>query len=194
MHLKLGFHQKQNPAQLGSLFFFFFFNSYRSLNAHQCARRLPRGKQSALERLEHHQLMTNLHRAFGVSRREQGLRRRGSRLLAAAGQVVMSIKFGAKPVEFEKGKVGIVVGSKDSCRRGSTRSSPPCAPVSWTTSSARRRRPAWSGSLGKPLDRQVGRWLDKGRRPAYLRTDRGRALRVENDRRIDRRGRGSRTV
>jgi hypothetical protein len=28
-------------------------------------------------------------------------------------QVVMSIKFGAKPVEFEKGKAGIVVGSKE---------------------------------------------------------------------------------
>jgi hypothetical protein len=25
----------------------------------------------------------------------------------------MSVKFGAKPVEFEKGKAGIVVGSKD---------------------------------------------------------------------------------
>jgi hypothetical protein len=31
----------------------------------------------------------------------------------ASGQVVMSVKFGAKPVEFEKGKAGIVVGSKD---------------------------------------------------------------------------------
>lgn len=30
-----------------------------------------------------------------------------------SGQVVMSIKFGAKPVEFEKGKAGIVVGAKD---------------------------------------------------------------------------------
>lgn len=30
-----------------------------------------------------------------------------------SGQVVMSIKFGSKPVEFEKGKAGIVVGSKD---------------------------------------------------------------------------------
>jgi hypothetical protein len=30
-----------------------------------------------------------------------------------SGQVVMSIKFGAKPVEFEKGKAGIVVGSKE---------------------------------------------------------------------------------
>jgi hypothetical protein len=29
------------------------------------------------------------------------------------GQVVMSIKFGAKPLEFEKGKAGIVVPSKD---------------------------------------------------------------------------------
>jgi hypothetical protein len=31
----------------------------------------------------------------------------------AAGQVVMSIKFGARPIEFEKGKAGIAVGSKD---------------------------------------------------------------------------------
>ncbi|MHC2423310.1 hypothetical protein ACVII1_006314 [Bradyrhizobium elkanii] len=30
-----------------------------------------------------------------------------------SGQVVMSVKFGAKPIEFEKGKAGIVVGSKD---------------------------------------------------------------------------------
>jgi hypothetical protein len=30
-----------------------------------------------------------------------------------AGQVVISIKFGAKPIEFEKGKAGIVVPSKD---------------------------------------------------------------------------------
>jgi hypothetical protein len=31
----------------------------------------------------------------------------------ASGQIVMSIKFGSKPVEFEKGKAGIVVGSKE---------------------------------------------------------------------------------
>ena len=31
----------------------------------------------------------------------------------ASGQVVITIKFGAKPIEFEKGKAGIVVGSKD---------------------------------------------------------------------------------
>ena len=31
----------------------------------------------------------------------------------ASGQVVMSIKFGAKPLEFEKGKAGIAVGSKE---------------------------------------------------------------------------------
>jgi hypothetical protein len=30
-----------------------------------------------------------------------------------AGQVVMSIKFGARPIEFEKGKAGIVVPSRD---------------------------------------------------------------------------------
>jgi hypothetical protein len=30
-----------------------------------------------------------------------------------SGQVVMSIKFGAKPIEFEKGKAGIAVGSKE---------------------------------------------------------------------------------
>jgi hypothetical protein len=29
------------------------------------------------------------------------------------GQIVMSIKFGAKPIEFEKGKAGIAVPSKD---------------------------------------------------------------------------------
>ena len=30
-----------------------------------------------------------------------------------AGQVVMSVKFGARPIEFEKGKAGIVVPSRD---------------------------------------------------------------------------------
>jgi hypothetical protein len=30
-----------------------------------------------------------------------------------SGQVVMSVKFGAKPIEFEKGKAGIVVPSRD---------------------------------------------------------------------------------
>jgi hypothetical protein len=30
-----------------------------------------------------------------------------------AGKVVMSIKFGARPIEFEKGNAGIVVPSKD---------------------------------------------------------------------------------
>jgi hypothetical protein len=30
-----------------------------------------------------------------------------------SGQIIMSIKFGAKPIEFEKGKAGIVVQSKD---------------------------------------------------------------------------------
>ena len=30
-----------------------------------------------------------------------------------SGQIVMSVKFGSKPIEFEKGKAGIVVPSKD---------------------------------------------------------------------------------
>jgi hypothetical protein len=30
-----------------------------------------------------------------------------------SGQIIMSIKFGAKPIEFEKGKAGILVPSKD---------------------------------------------------------------------------------
>jgi hypothetical protein len=30
-----------------------------------------------------------------------------------SGQVVMSVKFGSKPIEFEKGKAGIVVGTKE---------------------------------------------------------------------------------
>jgi len=30
-----------------------------------------------------------------------------------SGQIVMSIKFGARPIEFEKGKAGIVVPSRD---------------------------------------------------------------------------------
>jgi hypothetical protein len=47
----------------------------------------------------------------------------GSRLswkTDASGQVVMPIKFGSKPVEFEKGKAGIVVGSRRGCRPSST--------------------------------------------------------------------------
>jgi hypothetical protein len=31
----------------------------------------------------------------------------------ASGQIVMAVKFGAKPIEFEKGKAGIAVSSKD---------------------------------------------------------------------------------
>jgi hypothetical protein len=31
----------------------------------------------------------------------------------ASGQIVMSVKFGSKPLEFEKGKAGIAVPSKD---------------------------------------------------------------------------------
>ena len=31
----------------------------------------------------------------------------------SSGQIVMSVKFGSKPIEFEKGKAGIAVPSKD---------------------------------------------------------------------------------
>jgi hypothetical protein len=34
------------------------------------------------------------------------------------GQVVMSVKFGARPIEFEKGKAGIVVPSRDKLPAG----------------------------------------------------------------------------
>ena len=33
--------------------------------------------------------------------------------MASTGQIIMSVKFGAKPIEFEKGKAGIAVPSKD---------------------------------------------------------------------------------
>src|SRR5277367_3428502 len=35
-----------------------------------------------------------------------------------SGQVVMSVKFGARPIEFEKGKAGIAVPSKDKLPTG----------------------------------------------------------------------------
>ena len=43
------------------------------------------------------------------------LGRRFGRKTDPSGQVVMSmsIKFGARPIEFEKGKAGIAVGSRD---------------------------------------------------------------------------------
>jgi hypothetical protein len=64
-----------------------------------------------LERLVQHQLVISIE----PSARPAESRSSTARIapVAAAGQVVMSIKFGAKPVEFEKGKAGIVVGSKD---------------------------------------------------------------------------------
>jgi hypothetical protein len=37
-----------------------------------------------------------------------------------SGQIVMSAKFGTKPIEFEKGKAGIAVPPRKSSRRSST--------------------------------------------------------------------------
>jgi hypothetical protein len=45
------------------------------------------------------------HQAAGRPALVEGRRFRSSR--------VMSVKFGARPIEFEKGKAGIVVGSKE---------------------------------------------------------------------------------
>jgi hypothetical protein len=64
------------------------------------------------ERLEQHQLVTNLLELSALPD-ESGSSTARFAPAAIAGQVVMSIKFGAKPVEFEKGKAGIVVGSKE---------------------------------------------------------------------------------
>jgi hypothetical protein len=70
----------------------------------------------------------------------------------SSGQVVMSVKFGAKPIEFEKGKAGIVVGSKEKLLALIDTLIAAVAPGSWTITSARRRRPERSGSHGKLLD------------------------------------------
>jgi hypothetical protein len=59
-----------------------------------------------------------------------------------SGQVVMSIKFGAKPIEFEKGKAGIVVPSKDKLPTVIDTLIAAVRPGNWTNCSARRPRPA----------------------------------------------------
>jgi hypothetical protein len=58
------------------------------------------------------------------------------------GQVVMSIKFGAKPIEFEKGKAGIAVPSKDKLPTVIDTLIAASEPGNWTSCSARQRRPA----------------------------------------------------
>jgi hypothetical protein len=62
------------------------------------------------------------------------------------GQVVMSVKFSAKPIEFEKGKAGIVVPSKDKLPAVIDTLSRPSGPANWMSCSARLPRPE---SIGK---------------------------------------------
>jgi hypothetical protein len=64
----------------------------------------------------------------------------------------MSIKFGAKPVEFEKRKAGIVVGSKEKLPALIDALIAAVRGGSWTTSSAMQRRPERSGSRRRLLD------------------------------------------
>jgi hypothetical protein len=54
----------------------------------------------------------------------------------------MSVKFGAKPVEFEKGKAAIAVGSKDKLPAVIDALIAAVTPASPTNSSIRRLRPA----------------------------------------------------
>ena len=70
----------------------------------------------------------------------------------------MSIKFEAKPVEFEKGKAGIVVGSKEKLPTviGTLIAAVRAGELDDILS--RRRRPEPSGSPEEPLDNQSG-WV-----------------------------------
>jgi hypothetical protein len=75
-----------------------------------------------------------------------------------SGQVVMSIKFGAKPIEFEKGKAGIVVPSRD--KLPTVIDPTLIGPVSLTRYLARRRRQGRSASPRRRLNHQSGRPAD----------------------------------
>ena len=73
-----------------------------------------------------------------------------------SGQVAMSIKFGAKPIEFEKGKAGIAVLTKDKLPTVIDTLSPPSAPESWMNCSATRPRAVPSARRARQLE-QDGR-------------------------------------
>jgi hypothetical protein len=68
----------------------------------------------------------------------------------------MSIKFGAKPVEFEKGKAGIVVGSKERLPTVIDTLIAAVRAGELDEIFSQARRPERSGSPGKPLDHQSG--------------------------------------
>jgi hypothetical protein len=92
-----------------------------------------------------------------------------------SGQVEMSIKFGAKPIEFEKGKAGIVVPSKDKLPKVIATLMAAVRPVSWTSCSAKLPRRAPSVRRARPLDHQSSR--DREGFPARVTTD-GRSPRT----------------
>ena len=52
-----------------------------------------------------------MYRSYRDPRTEEGRKLLSER--SPSGQIVMSVKFGARPIEFERGKAGIVVLSKD---------------------------------------------------------------------------------
>ena len=74
-----------------------------------------------------------------------------------AGQVVMFIKFGARPIEFEKGKAGIVVPSKDKLPTLIDTLIAPSEPGSWTSCSPRPPRRDRSARCVKQHERIAGR-------------------------------------
>jgi hypothetical protein len=85
----------------------------------------------------------------------------------------MSIKFGAKPIEFERGKAGIVVGSKDR----------PCViPVGNVGPEQPLMRPGWAARLppyASACPRHFPDLVDIGTNPTYLG---GLTMSVDRDR------------
>jgi hypothetical protein len=76
----------------------------------------------------------------------------------------------AKPIEFEKGKAGIAVPSKDKLPAVIDTLIAAVRPGSWTSYSARRLRRDRSGRRGKPLDNQLAGWrVNFAIRPRSLR-------------------------
>ena len=77
-----------------------------------------------------------------------------------SGQVVMSIKFGAKPIEFEKGKAGIAVPSKDKLPTVIDTLIAAVRAGELDEFSARRPRPAPSARRARLPDLRAGRWMN----------------------------------
>ena len=71
-----------------------------------------------------------------------------------AKTIRLTFKFGAKPIEFEKGKAGIVVSSKDKLPAVIDTLISAVRAGELTTGSTRLPRPDLSERRGKPLDTQ----------------------------------------